>query len=438
MSLDGKVPIWHNPLLCCAKVGTNLPGFQPLSPPRYAPHVAPHVSPSADRLLLLPLTERHISSRLLQASHTGMNKLIFANLLHRPLRSIISIFAVAIEVIMILSIVGFFMGMLNDQKQRNNGIGADLMMMPSNASFFNGASGAPMPAIDQQALIKLPHVKVVSPAIQKISTAPSVEILYGIDYPSFDALKPFVFLSGGPFQGPDDAIIDDVLAGSGKHYRVGDPIMILDHTFRISGIVEAGKGGRKLIPLDTMQQLIGAPGKVSLFYIKCDNPANEDTVIREIHATRGFGQNTVTSINAWLDEMTPSKIPGFNLSLEIITGIAVVIGFLVIFQSMYTAVLERTREIGILKSMGASKLTIVGVVLRECAVLAVAGVIVGIAGTYGVRTLLLHVFPTQHFEITGVWLAQAGAIAFAGALFGALYPSWMAARKDPIDALAYE
>ena len=67
-----------------------------------------------------------------------MNKLIFANLLHRPVRSIISVLAVAIEVIMILSIVGIFMGMLNDTKQRTNGIGADLMMRPSNASNLVG------------------------------------------------------------------------------------------------------------------------------------------------------------------------------------------------------------------------------------------------------------------------------------------------------------
>jgi putative ABC transport system permease protein len=367
-----------------------------------------------------------------------MNKLIFANLLHRPLRSIISVLAVAIEVIMILSIVGIFMGMLNDQKQRTNGIGADLMMMPSNASYFNGVSGASMPVKDADALRRLPHVTVVSPAIQNISTSGNVEILYGIDYSSFNALRPFVFLDGGPFQGPNDAIIDDILAHSGNGYRVGDTIVILGHPFRISGIVEAGKGGRKLIPLDTMEQLIGAPGKASLFYIKCDNPDNADLVKQEIHSTRGFEQNTVTTIDSWLQQMTPDKIPGFNLALEVITGIAVIVGFLVIFQSMYTAVLERTREIGILKSMGASKATIVSVVLRECAVLAVVGVCVGIVGTFGVRVALLHIFPTQHFEITGGWLGLAAAIAFVGALFGALYPAWMAARKDPIDALAYE
>ena len=105
---------------------------------------------------------------------------------------------------------------------------------------------------------------------------------------------------------------------------------------------------------------------------------------------------------------------------------------------MYTAVLERTREIGILKSLGASKSAIVGVVLRETALMAIAGVLVGIAGTYGVRLLLLRIFPTQHFEITTHWITQGAVIAFVGAICGALYPAWMAARKDAIDALAYE
>jgi putative ABC transport system permease protein len=372
-----------------------------------------------------------------------MNKLIFANLLHRPVRSVISVLAVAIEVIMILSIVAIFMGMLNDQNRRTNGIGADLMLLPSNASLFNGLGSPSMPVRDEEVLRKMPHVAVVSPAIQKIATNGGIEILYGIDYDSFDALKPFVFLAGGKFQGPNDAIVDDVLAGSknpatGKPYAVGDTISIMKLPFRISGIVEQGKGGRKLIPLETMQPLVDAGDKVSLFYIKCDTPANDDLVMQEIRSTRGFENNTLTTVDSWLDQMTPSKIPGFNLSLEIITGIAVIIGFLVIFQSMYTAVMERTREIGILKSMGASKVTIVGVVLRECAVLAVAGVIVGIAGTYGIQLAFMHFLPTHQFEITPLWLGKAAVIAFVGSICGALYPAWMAARKDPIDALAYE
>ncbi|MFZ1005739.1 MAG: ABC transporter permease [Terracidiphilus sp.] len=380
-----------------------------------------------------------------------MNKLIFANLIHRPLRSVISVLAVAIEVVMILSIVAIFMGMLNDQKDRTNGIGADLMMRPSNASTMNGVSGAPMPAKFAIPLGKLPHVTVVSPAIMNLSTVGNLEILFGIDYPTFNALKPFVFLSGGPFTGPNDVIIDDVLANSGGTVivngvqthsngplRVGDTIPVMDHPFRICGIVEAGKGGRKAIPIDTMGALMGADGKASIFYIKCDDPANQEAVIKEIHATPGLENYPVQTMQEWDSQMTPEKIPGFNIALEVVIGIAVIVGFLVIFQSMYTAVLERTREIGILKSMGASRLTVVGVVLRECAVLAITGVLVGIIGTFGVRLLIARVFPSQHFEITAAWIGNGAFIAFVGALCGALYPAWMAARKDPIDALAYE
>jgi putative ABC transport system permease protein len=100
-----------------------------------------------------------------------MNKLIFANLVHRPVRSIISVLAVAIEVIMILSIAGIFMGMLNDTKQRTNGIGADLMVRPPGSSIMAGMSGAPMPVKIVDVLRKLPHVVEASPVNQKLNTA---------------------------------------------------------------------------------------------------------------------------------------------------------------------------------------------------------------------------------------------------------------------------
>ncbi len=365
-----------------------------------------------------------------------MNKLVIANLLHRPLRSIISILAVAIEVVMILSIVGIFMGMLNDTKERTNGIGADLMMRPSHTSIMTGVSGAPMPIKDAEAVRRLPHVAVVAPVNTHLATEGKIEVINGIDYASFNDLKPFVFLAGGPFRGPYDVIVDDVFAGS--RYHVGDTIDVIDHSFRISGIVEHGRGARKLLPIDTMDALMGNDGKCSIFYIKADTPENDQAIMQEIHATRGLEDFPVQTIEDWMSEMTPDKLPGFNLALDVVTGIAVIVGFLVIFQSMYTAVLERTREIGILKSMGASKPAIVTVILRETALLALAGVALGIAGTYTVRLLILHFFPTQHFEITSGWLGKGSGIAFAGALCGALYPAWMAARKDPIDALAYE
>lgn len=367
-----------------------------------------------------------------------MNKLIFANLMHRPLRSVISVLAVAIEVMMILSIVGIFMGMANDNRQRTNGIGADLVMLPSGASLISGLSSASMPVNDAIAIRRLPHVAIVSPAIQDtVTSSTSISVIYGIDYTTFNAMRPFTYVEGGAFAGPNDAIVDSVWAKA-HHATVGDSATVLGQKFRISGIVEPGKGGRVMVPLTTLGQLMGAENKASVFYIKCDDPSNEHLVTQEILTLPGLERNEVVTLNDLLGQMTPAHLPGFNIAIRAVTGIAVVVGFLVIFQAMYTAVLERTREIGILKSMGASKPIITSVVLRECAVLAIIGVLTGVAGTYGLRELMAHLFPTIPFQITADWIVRGAAIAFVGSLFGAIYPAWMAARKDPIDALAYE
>jgi putative ABC transport system permease protein len=365
-----------------------------------------------------------------------MNKLVFANLLHRPVRSLISVLAVAIEVIMILSIVGVFMGMLNDQRARTNGIGADLMMRPSNASAMSGVGGATMPVKFAEVLRKLPHVTIVSPVNMQLVTSPSVETIFGIDYPSFNALRPFTFVAGGPFQGPYDVIVDDVFARKG--YHVGDKLQIYNHDFRISGIVEAGKGGRKLLPIETMGELTGSPNYASVFYLKLDDPANAQAVIDEIHNVRGLQDYPVWTMREWLSMMTPEKLPGFNVALNVVTGIAVIVGFLVIFQSMYTAVMERTREIGILKSLGASKWYIVNVVLRETVLLAIVGIVGGIILSLLTRRVIMFERPVLRLFWSYGWVLRATMIAVVGALAGALYPAFKAAQRDPIDALAYE
>jgi putative ABC transport system permease protein len=367
-----------------------------------------------------------------------MNKLVIANILHRPLRSMISVTAVAIEVIMMLTIIAIMLGQLTGQKRMNNGIGADLTVRPGNATFLNGVSGAPISAQLAPVFAKMPHVTVASPVITNISMADGLEVLWGIDYPSYSKLSPFVYLAGGPPQDSYDAIVDDVYAASGQGHRVGETITIFKHPFRISGIFEHGKGGRKLISIVTMGELIGSEGKASTFYLKLDDPENVGLVTQEIHATRGLADYQVMTMQDWYSLLTPDHIPALNIAMRVVMGIAVIIGFLVIFQSMYTAVLERTREIGILKSMGAANSTIVNVVLRETAMISLVGVAIGILLSLAVKTMLAHRFPSLYLDMNVAWIIRGSLIAFVGSILGALYPAWMAARKDPIDALAYE
>ncbi len=367
-----------------------------------------------------------------------MNKMVVANLLHRPVRSIISIIAIAVEVTLILLMVGLALGLLEDAKERQRGIGADIMVQPPGSSFLSGITGAPVSTKVANILKKVPHVQVVSPVITQLSTAGTVEVIYGIDLDSFQALGgPFRYLSGGPFTGPDSILVDDFFAQS-KRVKVGDKIEVLNHDFTICGIVEHGKGARKFLPLSTLQDLIGAQGKASIFYVKLDDAKFADAVAAQIKEIPGMEKFVTRSMREYLSLMTMGNLPGLSIFINVVIGVAVVIGFIVIFQAMYTAVMERTREIGILKSLGASKAYIVNVILRETILLAIIGIILGIVISYAAREAIVTHFQTLRVAVPKHWILRATLIAIVGAVLGAIYPAFKAAQKDPIDALAYE
>src|SRR5580700_9491831 len=168
-----------------------------------------------------------------------MNKMVVANLVHRPTRSFIAMSAIALEVTMILMVVALFYGLLNGSKESQLGVGADLMVMPPGSAAIIGLSSASIPVKAEDVLRKVPHVSAAVPVIWEFTQKP-LEIIYGIDEASYNQLPPkFRYVSGGPFQGSYDLIVDDFFAGM-NHSKVGDKIEILAHSFRISGIVPHG------------------------------------------------------------------------------------------------------------------------------------------------------------------------------------------------------
>jgi putative ABC transport system permease protein len=141
--------------------------------------------------------------------------MIFANLIHRPFRTIISVVAVAVEVTLILLIVGIMLGMLSDTSTRQVGIGADIMVQPPGSSLLMGMNGAPVSVKVANKIAQLPHVTAVAPVVTQTTISKNLEVLYGIDLESFNAVTGgFRYLSGGPFQGPYDIIYDDLKASS--------------------------------------------------------------------------------------------------------------------------------------------------------------------------------------------------------------------------------
>jgi putative ABC transport system permease protein len=365
-----------------------------------------------------------------------IGQLVLRNVIHRPVRTIVSVLAIAVEVTLVITVVGLTSGMMQETAKRIEGVGADIMVQPPSASVFLAFSGAPMPIRIGDRLREIRNVQAVSPVLLQFSAAGAMEIVYGIDPASFRAISGgFVFLQGHDIVGPYDMLIDDWEARS-KNIVAGATYRMLDHDFHVAGVVEHGKGARIFVSLATLQDLSGASDKASIFYVKCTRPDRTSSVSDAIRAVLPRYEDR--PLKDFLSLMTSAGLPGLDAFVNSMIVLAVAIGFLVIFLCMYTTVIERTRDIGVLKSMGASNSYIVRALLSETGVICVAGIGAGIALSYFTRSFFLSAFPTLSILITADWIVRAALIAAGGALLGASYPAWLASRKDVIEALAYD
>ena len=365
-----------------------------------------------------------------------MGQLIFRNAIHRPVRAFVSVAAVAVEVMLVIVIVGLTGGMLDEVGKRIQGVGADIMLQPPSSQIILAFSGAPMTIKIRDRLETMKYVQAVAPVLTQFNSSGGIDTVWGIEPATFRAVSGgFVFHAGHDIEDPDDMLVDDVAARA-KNIQSGQTYRLFDHDFHIAGIFEHGKGARIFVSLQTLQDLSGARDKASIFLIKCTRPDHTQAVMDQLRSV--FQGYEIHAIKDFMSLMTSANIPGLDVFINTMIGLALAIGFLVIFLSMYTTVVERTREIGVLKSIGASKAYIVKALLSETSLICAAGSIVGIALSYGVRSFLIMKFPTLAIHITADWIVRAVAIALVGGLIGAAYPALLATRKDPVEALFYD
>ena len=344
----------------------------------------------------------------------------------------LSAVAIGVQVTMVLTLVGVSRGMLADMANRSKGTGADILVKAPGSSLFGFSTNFSekyVPFFRKQA-----HVAVATGTlVQPIGNLDSVT---GINLDEFNHLSGgFRYLEGGPFKSQYDILVDEIYSrANNKH--AGDTLNLLGRPWRVSGVVESGKLSRMFVQLSVLQDLIGAQGKASIFYLKLDNPANTSIVISALKSQ--LTDFPIYSMEEFVSLISINNISMLKNFIYVIITLGVLIGFLVVFLSMYTAVLERTREIGILKALGASPGFILSVLLRETAVLAIIGSILGIIFTYGTRWLITTFVPTMTQAIVPDWWPIAAFIALSGSMIGAVYPGLKAARQDAIEALAYD
>jgi putative ABC transport system permease protein len=284
-------------------------------------------------------------------------------------------------------------------------------------------------------LMQEPHVTfAMGTMVQPLS---GFDTVTGLDLEDFRRLNGgFHFLAGGPLVNDDDMIVDEYYAKQ-KHLRVGDAVNLMGHDWKLVGIFESGKLARVCVKLGVLQTLTGNPGHLSQIFIKVDNPNGAQAVVDALRVKyHGYQIYTMEEFTSMLSISNVGMLKSF---IGVVVGVAVIVGFIVVFMAMYTAVLERTREIGILKAVGASSGLILNILFRETLLLALMGAALGIVLTYGTQWLMKHAMSAMLVQETVYdWWPISAGIAVAGALLGAIVPGVKAVKQDVTEALSYE
>ncbi len=336
---------------------------------------------------------------------------------------------------MILTLVGVSNGTLHESARRARGTGADILVRPPGSSALSSLSSAPMSARLPSVLMNEPHVTLATGTM--VQPLELFDTITGLDMDQFAKMSGgFRFVQGGLPVQDTDVIVDEPYARE-KHLQVGSTLNLIEHEWHVSGIYEPGKLARICVKLDVLQRFTGNPGRLSQVYLKVDDPSRAQAVVDSLRAKmQGYQIYTLEYYTSLLSVNSLGLLRNFTY---VVIGIAMIVGFIVVFMAMYTAVLERTREIGILKAVGSSSGLILGILLRETLLLAILGTVLGILLTYFTQWLMQHVVPNSLTQETVYWWWPiAGAIAIVGSLIGAIVPGIKAVQQDATEALSYE
>jgi putative ABC transport system permease protein len=365
-----------------------------------------------------------------------MDSLVLSNIAHRPARTAVSVLGTGVGVLLIVFTVGLAHGVLHERGRRESNIGAEIMIRASGSISLAGAAQFKLHTSHAAELATIPGVRATTPIGQAVDSSDSgfgSRLIDGIEYDQYAKIARITMREGRPLQSGDEAIVDPEWKRNRKA-NIGDTIQLFHRPFKIVGVYEPPGGGRIKIPLKTMQEQVGAENKATGILVACDDPAKQDEVAARI--LERFPQDQLLFTRD-LPELYASGVPALNVFLNVVVGVAAAISVLVILLAMYTTVTERTRQIGILKSLGMSKTSIAWVIEQEAIIVSVLGVVVGV-----LLTMLAQLVVTRTTNLTidiePRWVLVALAVGLLGGSIGALYPALRAARQDAVEALSYE
>jgi putative ABC transport system permease protein len=365
-----------------------------------------------------------------------MDNLVVSNIRQRPIRTLVSVAGVALGVCLVMLFTGLARGMSNDLQRRASNMRAEIIFTRPGSGVLT-MSNANLSTKYVERLRSIEGVEEVLPVIKYIFQGGKgfgFEQFEGVDWEPYARVNQLRMETGRPAQAADEIVIDETKARTNK-LKVGDTLNIFgDKPYRIVGIYSPESGARVKMTLGAMQEALGAPEKCTFIMVKIRNPSEERQVAERINAALPgnkiqFTRDVFTTLE--------KNIPYLGVFLRILVGLAAIVSALVVMLAMYTTITERTREIGILKAMGASRRYIVFIIESEALLISAVGLITGFVFSL-IIGYAIHNLYGLFFEYTWGWGLTAAGIGLLGGAFGALYPALRASNLDAVSALAYE
>ena len=366
-----------------------------------------------------------------------MFELIIANLTVRPLRTLISVLGVAIGVVLVVLFTGLTEGMSNDMAKRAANWKAEIVFTRPGAMTMD-SSNASLHTAYTERLLQIEGVHSVVPVIRHfVSNSKStfgLQQVDGLDWEPFAAMNEMSLVQGRVPSAKNEALVDERQVVQ-DNLKLGDIMTLFgNREYKIVGVYSPPSGGRIKLTLPEMQDVLEAPNKCTYILVKVDDGADVNQVASRIN--QELPGNTITlSQDLVIDAQ--ERIPGVKTFLRVLVVLGAFVSTVFVLLSMYTTITERKKEIGILKSLGASTSFIIRSIEGEAFLIGIFGIIAGMAASI-VGSLIIERGYELGFEFSIGWIAWAVAIAIAGSLVGALYPAWRASSIDPVEVMANE
>lgn len=366
-----------------------------------------------------------------------MLELVLANLRTRPFRTLISIVGVALGVVLIVLFTGLARGMGEDMTKRATNWKAEILFTrPGAMDLTSSNMSVSTTYVDR--LKDIEGVESVTAVGKNISPDPNTKFglmqLDGVQWDSFSKMNGISLVEGNAPIANDEVILDERELET-RNLKIGDTMKLFGgQTYRIVGVFSPPSGSRIKMSLEALQDALQASNKCTYILVKIKDGQTAETVAQRID--QALPNNKVNLTKDLVIDVN-ERFPALNTFLRVLVGLGAFVSTVFVLLSMYTTITERKKEIGILKSLGASTPFIVAVIESEAFLIGIFGVSLGLILSYLSSAIIQSIYELQFIFSTN-WIITATLIAILGSLIGALYPAWKAAGIDPVEVMANE